>query len=308
MLKGLMARFGKDAAKVDLVLNQHRFQLGELAEGKLVIQGGAVEQKINKIEVSLMVIIRHEETEYVHPVTTIPFYESFTIHPGEHKEFSFQYQLPYDLLISGNDVTYYFHTDLDIAGGVDQNDRDYIEILCPEPLQQVIDALGELGFREKHDSRRFNGRVQEFAFFPTDLLRGKAEELEFVAMIQPDGVHLRLELDLISFGHEKELKREIFIPQQRLEAKAELVHELKELLEEMAEHGQGLEVYPSYGHAIHEPVYHGHGHHSSGMSGAIGGFAAGLIGGMMIEEMLEENEDETGFDEEGLEDFFEDED
>ena len=60
-----MARFGKGAAKVDLVLDESRFQLGDTVEGKLLIHGGEVEQKINKIDVKLEVIIRHGDTDHV---------------------------------------------------------------------------------------------------------------------------------------------------------------------------------------------------------------------------------------------------
>ena len=304
-----MARFGKGAAKVDLVLNQSQFQLGETVEGKLLIQGGRVEQKINKIEVKLEVIIRYDETDHVHTITSIPFYESFTIQPGETKEFPFEYQLPYDLLISGNYVTYYFHTDLDIAGGVDQNDRDYIEILCPAPLQKVLDALGQLGFREKHESREFNGRVQEFELFPTSFLQGQAEELEFVAAVQPDGVRMLLELDFYSsFGGEKEIKREVFISNDQLESETDLVNELQQILSEMAENAQN----GYHGSFQFEPSYHG-GSGSSGLAGAIGGFAAGMIGGMVVNEVIDElldDDDDDDDDEalEELEDFFEDED
>ncbi|MFC7440339.1 sporulation protein [Laceyella putida] len=307
LFKDLMARFGKGAAKVDLILNRNQFQLGDVAEGKLVIQGGAAEQKINKIDVRLMVVIRYDETEYVHAVTSIPFYESFTIHPGEYKEFPFQCQLPYDLMISGHYVTYFFNTELDIAGGIDQKDRDYIEILCPQSLQQVLNALNHLGFREKHDSRKFNGHVQEFAFFPTDFLQGKAEELEFVVAVQPDGVRLLLELDLISFGHEKELKREVFIPNHLLESEDGLVSELKRILEEMAEYAHTDYHHDShYGHSYHGHSHHGHGHHSSGMAGAVGGFAAGVVGAMVVNEMLDNDDGDD--DDGGLEGFFEDED
>lgn len=294
----MMARFGKGAAKVDLVLDKNQFQLGETVAGRLMIQGGEVEQEINKIDILLMVAIRHDDTEHLHTVATIPTYESFTIHPGERKEFPFQYLLPYDLLISGNHVTYFFSTNLDIAGGVDQKDRDYIEILCPNPLQQVLDALSRLGFREKHDSRKFNGRVQEFELFPTDFLQGRAEELEFIAAVQPDGVRLLLELDLYSFGHEKELKREVFISQQVLESEDELVSELKRILEEMAEYGVTGYYRDAHGHSYH------HGHSSSGLSGAVGGFAAGVIGAMVVDEVVDELFEDD--DEDELEDFFED--
>ena len=84
-----MARFGKGAAKVDLVLDESRFQLGDTVEGKLLIHGGEVEQKINKIDVKLEVIIRHGDTDHVHTITSIPFYESFTTRRRKSFKISF---------------------------------------------------------------------------------------------------------------------------------------------------------------------------------------------------------------------------
>lgn len=313
MFKNLMARFGHGAAKVDLVLKQNQFTLGDFVEGTLVIQGGTVEQQINKIDVRLMVSIRSDESEMTHLVTSIPFYQSFTIHPGERKEFPFQYQLPNDLLLSGNYVSYFFKTELDIAGGVDQTDSDYIEVLPPHSLQQILLALDQLGFREKHDSRKFDGYVQEFEFFPTTYLNGQAQELEFVAAIQPDGVRLLLELDLHSFGHEKEIKREIFIHHDQLQSIPELATFLKQILDEMVQHSHSS--YDSheyhYGHHHHGHGHHAyHGHHSgSGMAGAIGGFAAGVVGGMVVSEMLDDDDDGEENEDEGfLEDLFEEDD
>ncbi|MBN2909037.1 sporulation protein [Polycladomyces sp. WAk] len=305
MLKNLMARLGHGAAKVDLVLNRNQFALGEFVEGTLVIQGGTVQQSINKIDVRLMVIVRSHESEATHLVTSIPFHQSFTIHPGERKEFPFQYQLPNDLLLSGNYVTYFFQTELDIAGGVDQTDRDYIEILPPQSLQQILLALEQLGFREKHDSRMFNGYVQEFAFFPTSYLNGQVQELEFAATLLPEGVRLQLELDLYSHGREQEVKREVFIYNDQLQSVSELTSFIQEILDEMVQH-----PHSAY-HMEHHYGYHEH--HGSGMGEAIGGFIAGAVGGMAVSELLddddkdddkEENEDDEGF----LEDLFEEDD
>jgi sporulation-control protein len=260
------------------------------------------------MDVRLMVIIRSHENEVTHQVTSIPFYQSFTIHPGERKEFPFQYRLPYDLLISGNYVTYFFQTELDIAGGVDQTDRDYIEILPPHSLQQILFALEQLGFREKHDSRKFNGYVQEFAFFPTSCFNGQVQELELIATLLPDGVRLQLELDLYSYGHEREVKREVFVPNDQLQSISELTSFIQRILDEMVQHPHSsYHMEPYFGHHLHgDDEYHEH--HGSGMGGAVGGFAAGLIGGMVVSELLddddddqEEKEDDEGF----LEDLFE---
>jgi sporulation-control protein len=307
MFKDLMARFGHGAAKVDLVLNRNQFVLGDVVEGKLVIQGGAVEQQINKIDVRLMVTIQSHERHMTYQVTSIPFYQSFIIHPGERKEFPFQYQLPNNLLLSGNYVTYFFKTELDIIGGVDQNDYDYIQVLPPHSLQQILFALNELGFRETHDSRKFDGHVQEFEFFPTSYYSGQVKELEFVAFLLPDGVRMLLELEVYSFGHEHEIKRDVFISNIQIPSIPELAAHLKHIFDEMIQHSHisyhsheyHYGHYPHesyYGHYPHEYHYeHGHhgyhGHHlGSGLASAIGGFVTGAISGMVLSEMLDDDD------------------
>lgn len=292
MFKNMMARLGQGAAKVDLVLTKNQFMPGESAEGTLVIQGGAVEQKINKMDVHLMTVIRSGEKETTDRIASIPLYHAFTIHPDEKKEFPFHYSLPDNLLLSGNDIAYYFTSELDIAGGVDQTDRDYIEILPPPSLQQILTALAQLGFREKHDSRKLNGYAQEFEFFPTSYLNDQAKELEFIAAIFPEGVRLQLELDLHSFGHEREIKREAFISNEQLQSPG-LTELIRQILDEMV---QLQHTHPS-SHMMHHERPVTQTQPSSGMgmaAGAIGGAAAGIVGGMVLSEMLSGDEEDDG--------------
>lgn len=289
MFKNLMARFGMGAAKVDLVLDQSQYRLGETVEGKVVIKGGEVEQKINHIHVQLMLGVQHEGVVYKHLVTKIPISGTFTIHPKEVKELPFSYELPYDWLVSSQNISYSFITDLDIAGGVDHQDQDHVEILCPMPLQQVIDALGELGFYEKHESREFDGNVQEFEFAPTNFL-SEAKELEFVAIVQPDHVRLLLELEFKQFGLEVERKREVLISDDLLSSPSELTAYLRQVLSEMASG---------------EYSYTGTGSFSYKGSGAIGTFFAGAIAGLVVSEILDDMDDVI---EDVIEEAFEDDD
>jgi sporulation-control protein len=315
MFKDFMARLGgPGSAQVDLVLDRTHFTPGERVDGKIVIKGGSVVQRINKIDVYLMLSFHAKGHHYTHPVTSVPFYQSFNVHPGEFKEFPFHFQLPTNLLVTGHSVSYYFKTKLDLAGAIDQTDRDHIEIIPPKPLQSIFMALDQLGFREKHDSREFNGYVQEFSFFPTGLFRDQIKELEFAVAIDPHGVRLLLEIELYSFGHEREIKREVFISEEQLVNLTQLAAYLQNMLHEFIHQGHHYTHspygygHPGYGHHHGGYVGHrGHGvhhhHHDhdyynhssfSGLSGAIGGFAAGLLGGMLLDEMFDDHDDNDG--------------
>ncbi|MFC4077672.1 sporulation protein [Salinithrix halophila] len=281
MFKNLMAKLGKGAAKVDLVLERQNYLPGDEVRGELVIEGGTIEQKINQVDVDLTMIVQVKEQEINHTIERFPFHESFTVQPEARKTLPFSYVLPKDLPLSGNKVAYFFTTHLDIASGVDHSDHDFLKIHPPLRLQKVLAALSELGLREKHDSRSFNGYAQEFALFPTAFLQGRAEEVEFVAAVEEAGIRLLLELDLFSWAGEQEVRREIWLENKQLDNPDELTQLLKDALSEMAEN-------PS---SFLQPRHFQHGGHKhSGLSkggGTIGGFAAGAIGGLVLAQMMD---------------------
>jgi sporulation-control protein len=280
MFKRVLAKLGVGSATVNLVLDKDEYTLGDTVEGQILVEGGTVEQRINKIDVDLVLSVRVKEKVFSHTVDSASFHTPFRVAPSEKKVFPFTFSLPNNLLISGNTVWYDFVTRLDIADGVDHSDRDPVRILPPERLNRVLEALGRLGFREKHDSRSFDGYVQEFEFFPTDFMRGRIEELEFVASLEEDGIRLLLEVDLRTlFGGEKELKREVFLENSLLEDVTALSDHFRELIGEMAENPGAFSGF-RFDH---------HPHHAfSRYGGAIGGLAAGVLGGLVLSELVEE--------------------
>ncbi|SDC41343.1 sporulation-control protein [Melghirimyces thermohalophilus] len=284
MIKNLMAKLGKGAARVDLVLDQEDYLPGDLVTGELVIQGGTVEQKINEILVDLTLLIRVKGKDFSHLIQQFPFYESFTIQPGEQKRFPFSCELPRDLPVSGNQVAYFFVTHLDIASGVDHSDRDYIQIHPPSSLQKVLDALNELGLREKYESRSFNGYAQEFELFPTTFLNGQVEEVEFVAGVETSGLRLLLEVDVYSWSGEREVRREIWLDHTLIQDPEALRNHLENILQEMVESPSSFRMPTS--------LYGGHKHSGlSKWSGAIGGFAAGALGAVVLSELMDDGEE-----------------
>ncbi|RXT03871.1 sporulation protein [Ammoniphilus sp. CFH 90114] len=301
MFKKFMAKLGVGSAKIDFVLSKQQYELGGLVEGEFRIEGGAVEQEINKVGVDFNLKMNIKGKEFSHVVAHIPVSSSFMIHANERKILPFTYQLPNNLLISRGPISYSFITRLDIAAGVDNLDQDYITILPPASFQQLVEALGLLGFREKMDSGKFDGYSQEFEFFPTTYFKSQLSELEFTVAIEEEGLRLLLELDLMTgFGlGEKELKREIFFTNEELKDVQNLSSQLQSIIEEMIQNPQ---QYPA-------SMYNGHasgGHHrrGGGLAGAMGGFAAGMLGGMLLDDLLfGDEETEAASGDEGF-DFF----
>ena len=282
MFKRVLAKLGVGSATVNLLLNRDEYTLGDTVEGQILVEGGTVEQHINKIDVDLVMSVRAKERVFSHPVETASFHTPFRVAPSEKKVLPFTFALPNNLPVSGNAVRYDFVTRLDIADGVDHSDRDPVRILPPERLNRVLRALGRLGFREKHDSRSFDGYVQEFEFFPTDFMRERIEELEFVAALEEDGIRLLLEVDLRTlFGREKELKREVLLENSLLEDESALAGHLRGLIGEMVENPERFSGF-RFGHRAHP-------HQTfSKYGGAIGGLAAGMLGGLVLSELMEE--------------------
>lgn len=316
MFENLFAKLGYGSAKVDLVLHGNTFTLGDTINGELNIEGGKVKQKINKIDVDFLLSIFKDGNEYSQRIQNFPFHHSFEIQPAERRSFPFTYVLPTNLPISASTVQFYFITRLDIASGVDSSDRDYIIIEPPIPLQRVLAAFNQLGFQEKHDSREFEGTLQEFELAPVSgPFSSQIREVEFFAMIDSNGVHLLLEVERNALMGSHEVKREVFITNEVLENPAELANFLNQTLNEMINNPHGFGP-----HTFH--TFSGYSS-SHGMSkalggaalGAIGGFAAGMLASHAIDQILDDDDDdEGGFfasddnDDEEIGEFFSDDD
>ncbi|GEN32936.1 sporulation protein [Aneurinibacillus danicus] len=291
MFKKMMAKIGIGSAKVDLILKQNEYTLGDKVEGEVILQGGSVAQELNKIDVDFVLHLRTKQKEYRQVVSTISIPIMKTLRAGERQTIPFTYDLPKDLLVSSHMVAYYFATNLDIAAGVDSKDNDYIRVNPPARFMNILRAFEELGLREKHDSRAFDGYTQEFEFFPTSFLRDRVKEVEFVAAIEEHQIRLLLELDLYSFGREVEIKQEIVLSNELLSDVSRLADYLRDVMAEMA---GNPEAYLYHRHSM--PYGHGN-HRHGGFAGAIGGLAAGLLGGMVISEIMNEIMEDEGVEE-----------
>jgi sporulation-control protein len=309
MFRKFLSKLGIGSANINLVLHHSQVRLGETISGEFFIEGGTVEQDINKIDVELRLTLNQNGQVQTKTVATIPVASAFVIQAGERKVLPFTYELPKTLPVSRHGIHYTFVTRLDIAGGIDHLDEDALQILPPLPLEKIFAAFEKLGFREKATSGSLKPYGQEFELFPTEQFREIVQEVEFFAFLEEEGVRLLLEVDVHAgaFGlQEKELKREIFFSYTELTDVSILADKLREMIQKMIEQPYQYTASSYMTHYSHTPHLHGHGH---GMMGAIGGFAAGMLVEELVDDAIEEA---LGFDEEaeegeeGEEGFFDD--
>ncbi len=194
MFKALLAKMGKGGAQIDLVLEHDHVRLGDPVKGELIIRGGIIEQRIKKIDIDLMIHIRIGQQVYSHSIAQFPFHSPFMVHPSEIVKLPFSYQLPSNLLVSGYTVSYQFVTHLDTVAGTNHTDTDPMIIAPPHYIQQLLNALEQLGFHEKYGSRSYDGMMQSFEFTPTAFFRKEVKEMEFVAAIGNNMISLFLQL------------------------------------------------------------------------------------------------------------------
>lgn len=288
LFKNLLVKMGKGGTTANLKLDRSEYLPGETVRGELKVDGGLVTQQINEIEVELLLVIRANEKPFRHTLHKSPIGEPFSLPPDTWRTFPFSCRLPEDLPVSGKTVTYSLVTRLDIEGGMDHTNQNYIRIQPPPRLQPVLRAFSQLGFREKYGSRTFNGYTQEFMLFPTRLLQSQVKEIRFAATMEEKGVRLLLEVDAISSAAEKEILRELYLENQLLDQEETLKKHLADRLTETVEHPTDWQqTRPSR-----------HKHQSLSRAGLVGGFAADVLGPGVLSELGEE---EKAHPEEGRE-------
>ncbi|MFH7820505.1 sporulation protein [Neobacillus thermocopriae] len=205
----VFASIGIGSATVDTKMEKDTYMPGETVKGVVEIKGGKVEQKVDEIYLTLNSTYLKESDDKKYTVTAvierIKLITPFTIGVNQRKEIPFSFQLPYDTPLSIGRTKVWVSTGLDIKGGVDPSDKDFLKIV-PNPLMAaVFNAVENLGFRIREADceeapRRFRGRlpfVQEFEFVPfSGPFRGRLDELEVVFFPSGNGsLDIMLQVD-----------------------------------------------------------------------------------------------------------------
>lgn|GEM_PF-2423865 len=186
VFKSFLASLGMGAAKIDLMLSSDQITMGENVDGKIVMTGGNVEQKIEGLFVDFKLSSRFskgDQTIFVNETIQRVniFKDQFVVEPGQTMEFPFSFQCPEYLPVSSVNTRYYFQTNLEIKAGIDSKDRDFIVVRPSGLIKNFMEGFQLLGF--VHRAEGYTGRIRDdqqiIQFQPTSWLRGEYDEIVF---------------------------------------------------------------------------------------------------------------------------------
>ncbi|PZT53481.1 sporulation protein [Paenibacillus silvae] len=204
--KKMLASVGVGAAKVNTELHTTEVMPGGILSGVVYIEGGDVEQQVDRIYLSIKThYIRESNDRKIQETAVVAKYlltDGFTLQPGDKLEKSFQFDLPQNLPIALHRADVWVETGLDISSSVDPSDRDRLHVVPSREMQIVLDAIDLLGFKLREVTNDYAPKlggnlpfVQEFEYVPTSKFRGYLDELEVLFYPMGDSLELLLQID-----------------------------------------------------------------------------------------------------------------
>jgi sporulation-control protein len=216
--KKVLSKVGIGAAKIDTVLDESEVYPGAELSGIIYIQGGNVEQSIQKIDLDVrcnyMAEVtttrtdndgdEYEETTTVERTATLVAYdlpEVFTIAADEKREIPFSIQLPLGSPLTLGRSQTWVETNLDIEYALDKSDKDYVNVAPNQYQLAVLQGLESLGLvcvdAENEAVSRFElPFMQELEFkAQSGEFAGRVDEVEVIFINQADCTKVLLEID-----------------------------------------------------------------------------------------------------------------
>ncbi|MGM9926495.1 MAG: sporulation protein [Bacillus sp. (in: firmicutes)] len=205
----MLASIGIGSAKVDTKVEKETYMPGEYIRGIVEVKGGAVEQQIEEIYLSLHTRYIKESDDKKYEKTAvierIRLNEPFVIASNGTREIPFSFQLPLDAPLTYGRIKVWIATNLDIRNAIDPTDEDYLKVVPTPLIHSAFLALTELGFKLRNaecEEASYHLRkrvpfIQEFEFVPySGAYRGKLDELEFTFFqSSADQAEVLLEID-----------------------------------------------------------------------------------------------------------------
>lgn len=197
----MMAAVGVGGARVDAQVHNRAVRVGELLAGVVAVQGGSVEQRIERINLGLATRYKADDHYVTHTLFTQPVIGGFDLRPGETREFPFQLPVPAGTPLTLPGTAVWLVTDADIAGAADPGDTDQLQILPSREMEVVIGAAQRLGFTLRaSEVEHHHGRiVQELSFAPP-YGQYRISELELMMFPAAGGLDVVLEVDRRATG------------------------------------------------------------------------------------------------------------
>lgn len=205
MFKNLLASVRIGAATVDTRLDGEAFRPGDTFTAQVVVQGGEVDQKIEGLELGLVVEDQadHEELNYTTVIETWEIADAFVIEAGEEKIIPFEGKLHPETPVTEtegveNRTDVWIQTGLAIDNAVDAGDRDAMKVCLTEAMEAVLEAVRRAGYHLYNvkldaETMKVGGEKselaldQEYVFKPDEGTEGPFIEIEVHFLRRPEG-------------------------------------------------------------------------------------------------------------------------
>lgn len=294
VLKKVLRRLGVGGPTVDTVLSNPTCLPGGALSGEVRLVGGEVEAEIEHIALSLVTRVENEQGErpYVEFHRLVVAGPTRLV-PQEPRVVPFTIPLPWEAPlteVSGRrlpGMELGLRTELSIARSLDKGDLDPVSIAPLESHNAVLDAFGQLGFRFKSaDLER--GRIhgvhqelpffQEIEFFPSSRYAGRINEVELTMVTSASGIVVVLEADKRAgvFSGDRVGR---FDASHTQAVQQDWTGPIGQWLDHVASSGPIQMMQTAFGQHGH------HGHHERRGPG-LGGIVAGVVGGMVLGDLL----------------------
>ncbi|OYD09870.1 sporulation protein [Paludifilum halophilum] len=277
MVKKMMKQPSEEATEVNLWLNRSAWEAGETVEGRVAVAGGSSEQRIEELEISLVITAWVKEREYSEPIKSARLISApVTISPSETQTWDFSMPLPKTLPISGSPICYHAKVRLAETGRKPVTVTTPVQVNPSDPLRRLFRTWEALEFEETSASRVFSGDAQEFIFSPVGGWKNRLYHVMFLTALEPEGIRLRLSANPCASGKKQQVSRELFLPNSLLDRPEDAIRPLDAALRDLAN-----QLEPSSPAASEKDP-------SSRLTGAVGSFATGTIGGLILSDLMDD--------------------
>ena len=194
MFSRLMARVGIGSAQVNAEFFNREFRPGCQVEGRVVVNGGKVDQSIDSIVLHLRarISVEAEDIQTWEEVTFDRFLvgQGLQVNAGGQLFVPFKLQLPWECPLTtfghnDSQVEVWFQTDAEILGAVNPGDKDWIRVQPSATQSLVLESLESLGYRMLKTDLEMGTLAssnlpffQEIEFVPADSYHAGIEEIE----------------------------------------------------------------------------------------------------------------------------------
>ncbi|HEX6355540.1 sporulation protein [Actinophytocola sp.] len=302
MFKRMLSAFGVGGPSVDTVLDSSSARAGEVLRGRVSIQGGSKDVVvIDQVVLSLVTRVEVEhaggEAGGIGEFHRVVVQRDVRVAANARLDIPFQLSLPWetpvttvgDVHLPG--VTVGVRTELVIKGAPDKGDLDPVAVRPLRSQDAVLEAFGELGATFRSADVEVGrivgvpqelGFYQEIEFFPPPQFAGRLNQVELTFVASHRDLWVVLEADkrggLFRAGGDSFGRFHMTHEDAERADWTSLLGEWLARTAERASHGN-----PAFGHQKHGH----HGHRGSGMGGMMGAAAAGLVGGMILGDMMD---------------------